>query len=526
MKNLFNGQKVGNTDDWGGRLKARFELTDAIDVVLAADERKDDRRPYFGETLFGQNPISRQNPQPIIAPGPFTINEDHQPDKETRTLWGLSATLNYRAPGGFTFTSITAERGTKRRLDEDNDSSPADLVFIDFLDKQKQFSQELRLASPEDGRLKYVAGLYYFFQDFSSRHAGNLGKDFAIPGLIQGGVVKTVLPVARIQTRSYAAYIDGSFRLLDHLELLAGGRITQENKKVAFSVTPDQFIAPLFFTIPEQGDRIDKTDFSPTLGLRYRPTDDLTGYLRVARGYKSGGLNADFISRAPGAPQPTVASLEFRPEQVTNYEVGFKGDFLDRRLKVDLAAFYMDYLNLQVSQFLGLAGGGVTSNAASATIKGFEGDFTAIVGDGVSVGGTFGYNDGRYNHFANVDAAGDSADGKRLPGPQTTASLNASYDFVLPGAPGGFTGFAEASYRGSGFVTPLNEARLELPARTLVNARLTWTYRALRASVFVNNLFDKFYIESAIDDPFAAGPTTLVNFGRPRTAGVSLAAWF
>ena len=88
------------------------------------------------------------------------------------------------------------------------------------------------------------------------------------------------------------------------------------------------------------------------------------------------------------------------------------------------------------------------------------------------------------------------ADGKRLPGPRATASMNAAYLFRLPGAPGTFTAFAEYSWRGAGFVTPLNEARLEIPGRSLTNARLSWTVQRWTASAFVENLFNTTYVDT------------------------------
>ncbi len=527
VKNLFDGSTVGDDNYWGGRLKVKVELAPSLDLVLAADGRWDDRHPYLGEVPSGVNPVVPVNPQPIVAPGPFTINEDHRPDKETRKLWGLSATLNYHTANGFTLSSITGDRNVNHHFSEDNDSSPLDAVFNDFFDKQTQFTQEFRLVSPDTGRLKYAAGLFYFWQDSNTHHVGGLGKDFVIPGLVPAGIIKTVQPTGEIQTRSYAAYVDGSYRLTDTLELLAGARITQEDKNVSFSVAVDPVLVPLFFPIPRQDDSRKETDLSPTIGLRYKPNEALTGYAKISRGYKSGGWNLDFISRpSPTAPTPTLPQLGFQPEKVTNYEVGLKGDVLDHRLLFDLAAFYMDYRDLQVTQFFGLQGGAVTSNAATATIKGLEGDVTAALAEGLTVGANFGYNDARYDRFPSVDAAGDSANGKRLPGPRFTASLNTNYSFALPFAPGRFTAFAEYSYRSSGFVTPLNEARLELPERSLVNARLSWTVDKWKASLFVENLFNKTYIDTTADDPFSTTPNEVVAFGRPRTGGVSLTREF
>ncbi len=525
VKNLFDGATLGNDNYWGGRLKTKVELAPSLDLVLAADGRWDDRHPYFGETIDGADPISRQTPQPIIAPGPFTLNEDHKPNKETRNLWGLSATLTYRMANGFTLSSISGDRHARHHFTTDDDSSPADAVFNDFFDQQSQFTQEFRLVSPDSGRLKYAAGLFYFWQNSDTHHVGGLGKDFAIPGVVPGGIVKTVTPAGTIQTRSYAAYVDGSYRLTETLELLAGARVTQENKSATFSVTPEPGIAPLFFAIPLQSDHRNETDVSPTLGLRYKPNEALTGYLRVSRGYKSGGWNLDFISRTPN-PAPTLPQLTFQPESVTNYEVGLKGALLDRRLTFDLAAFDMDYRNLQVRQFFGLSGGAVTSNAASATIKGVEGDVSAAITQALTVSATFGFNNARYDSFPSADAAGDSASGKRLPGPRTTASLNAAYAFSLPGAPGAFTAFAEYSWRGEGFATPLNEPLFTVPGRSLTNARLSWSVEQWTATAFVENLFNKTYIDTSQNDPFAARPEALVSFGRPRTVGLRVSKAF
>jgi iron complex outermembrane receptor protein len=526
VRNLFDGGKIGDDNDWGGRLKAKFSLADGLDMVVAADLRHDNRHPYFGETPNGVDPLSRAAPKPVIAPGPFTIDEDHKPDTETRTLWGASATLTYHSAGGFTLSSITAERGTRRRFAEDNDSSPADTVFVDFFDKQQQFTQELRVVSPDAGRLKYVAGLYYFAQTSRTRHTGELGTDFVIPGLIPGGVVKAVTPSGRVRTDSYAAYVDASYALTGQLDLLAGARVTQERKRVDFSVTPDALIAPLFYDIPPQTDRRSDLDVSPSLGARYHIQPGLIGYVRVARGYKSGGWNLDFIGRIPGAAAPTLPQLGFRPEKVTNYEAGVKGDLLAHRLTFDLAVFDMDYRNLQVTQFFGLAGGGVTSNAATATIRGIEGDASVVVLDGLTVSTSLGFNDAHYDHFANVDATGASADGKRLPGPRFTGSLEATYRFQIPGLPGDLSAFSEYSYRSSAFAAPLNEPRLKTSARGLVNARLSWSVRNWTAGLFAENLFDQLYVDTASDDPFASSPEELVTYGRPRTWGVNLTARF
>ncbi len=527
VKNLGTGPDLGSRDGYGVRAKFLLTPSDNWRAVLAFDYNKEDSIPYMGENLLGREATSPP-PKPIVAPGPYTVslNPRNQLDRE---LWGTSLTLEMEPFDGYNLTSITAYRRNTYRIQGDEDSSVRNEIFIDWSDAQSQFSQEIRLRSPDENRFKFVMGLYYFAQDSDTAHIGGLGPDFIIPGLIAPGTTKVIVPQGEVDTRSYATYLDASFDITDRIILLGGLRITHEKKNVMFSVQTDPGALPLFYDIPMQRDVQKQTDFSPTVGLRFELSETVNSYIRLSRGYKSGGWNMDFVSRGPGGA-PTIQSLAFKPEKVTNYEAGIKGDLLDKRLRINLSAYYMTYDDMQVTQFFGFAGGAVTSNAASATIKGFGGDFSALLAPGLRIGGSLGYNDASYDKYQNVNSAGDDASGNRLPGPKWTAEGNASYDFALPGELGALSLWAQVSYRGAAFGDVLNQPRLATAARTIVNSSIVFTpaNEHFTLALWARNLFDKRYFTSLSSDQFAFPGTLeeIATYAEPRTYGVTLTAQF
>jgi len=540
IRNVVNGREYANDDSYGGRIKARLELSDSVDVIFGADYFKEDRLPPFGENLRGVAPLIPGNP--VVAPGPRTIAANREP-QETREGFGGSVTVNAKLGSGGTLSSITAIRGFRYTFGTDQDNSAADLIFTDDYDRQRQFSQELRYVSPSGKRLEYVIGLFYFNQRLDTRHVGGIGSDFAIPltdatgNIVLGpgnvpvfilppGAPGRVIPNGRVTTESYAAYIDTTFQITPKLALLAGIRYTSELKDTSFGIIAEPRASVLFIDFPRAFDTQSASDLSPTIGLRYTFSRQAVAYAKVARGFKSGGWNLDFIGRSP-APPPTIQQLQFRPENVNNYEIGLKLNLAGGRFRLNTAAFWMDYRNLQVSQFFGLAGGRVT-NAANATIKGIEADFTAIPFKGLTLNGGIGLLDPKYDDFANVNAAGASAAGKRLQNTaKITGTLGAQYEFAVAPLGGSLTLRGDVNYRGDTFDEPLNDPRFRTPPFALVNARLSYTPDKGNwdLAIWAENLLDKQYLLGVQSDPFAPNEAQ-GSFGRPRTFGASVSYKF
>jgi iron complex outermembrane receptor protein len=530
VRNLLDGGEYERGHATGGRAALAIHPAEQLEITLRGDYFKELRRDPYPESSLGEDP--QTFPRQIIAPGPNSTVLTLLPQGR-RSMTGGSLTAEYKIADDLTFTSISAYRRNTDLGIEEEDNSPLDNIQVDFRDWQKQWTQEFRLNGRAASRVDYVAGLYYYRQDATTSHAGILGTDFAIPipggFLVPPGMLKPTIPIGEIDTKAYAAFLDTTISVTPKFDVLAGVRYTKEDKDFDFRIDASPGAAPLFYTIPRDTDSASDSDVSPTVGLRYRFNDDFNTYFRFAKGFKSGGWNADFIAATPGKPAPTVQSLYFRPEQAKTYEVGFKAETLAKRLRINAAVFYTDYTNLQVSQFFGInldEGGelAVTGNAGSATIKGAELEVMALPVNNLTVTFGAGYQTAKYDTFENVDGAGGNANGRSFSGvPKFT--LNASADYIHPlASSASLKARVDWSYRDAVFGDVQNTARLTTPGFGLVNARVGYAQDKWEVNVFAFNLLDREYLTAVSNDGFAvaqgAAPVTDYRYGRPRTYGL------
>ena len=535
IRNMFDGDEYGRTDSRGARMALLIDPTPDLRVVLRADYLRELERTPWPESGSGVDP-QRPPPRPVVAPGPYTSMFNLLPEQR-RELKGFSGTVEYQINETMSFTSITAYRRNTDADRSDEDNSALDRISIDWKDEQKQTTQEFRLTGTAWSRVDYVAGLYYFKQDAFTQHTGNLGADFAIPipggFLVPPGMQKPITPRGDIDTEAYAAFFDTTIAVTDKLDVLAGLRYTEEDKDIVFGINTSTEALPLFYPVPTGTDSSSDSDLSPTIGLRYQFSDELNAYVKYAKGFKSGGWNADFVSRTPGGTAPIVPSFFFEPEEAAAYEVGFKAELFDRRLRLNTAVFYTDYTNLQVAQFFGINleddGGAlaVTANAGSATIKGVELEVAAQPSDTLSVSAGVGYQSAEYDDFANIDGVGGNASGKRFAGvPRLTGNASVSYALPLQSSAQIKTRI-DYSYRGSGYGDVQNTPRLETAGFGIVNARLGYASPDERweATLWARNLLDKEYVQAKANEAFAvvqSSPVTTYSYGRPRTYGLEI----
>ncbi|HVK79676.1 MAG TPA: TonB-dependent receptor, partial [Verrucomicrobiae bacterium] len=333
-----------------------------------------------------------------------------------------------------------------------------DILASGIREEQRQFSQELRFASADHGPFEYVVGLYYFNQDLETQARLIAGVDLGVyPYDVEGSIF------ADVDTDSYAAFAHGTYRLSDTLSLTGGLRYTREEKTVLHSQQGD----PLQLLLPNIAPRsisMSEENLSPTIGLNYEPNDDLFLYATFAQGYKSGGFNVFSISPTDDA--------EYEPEHVNNYEIGAKSEFFDRRLQIDVSAYYLDYRNLQASQLLLINNLAVfqTSNAARARSVGAEISVMARPTAELTLAATYGYNEATFPSYPNATSTGADYTGHTLPrAPQNNASFSAQYERPLFGDVSLFAR-GELSHRSKIFFAADN-IHSEDPV-TLFNARL------------------------------------------------------
>ncbi|PXW79203.1 iron complex outermembrane receptor protein [Blastomonas natatoria] len=224
-------------------------------------------------------------------------------------------------------------------------------------DVAEQSSLEVRLASNEDQRLRYVVGLFYF------------GENQETENFFRQGNISTTRFTPRLSTESVAAFGQLTFDITDTLRLVAGGRYTREDKKQLTSVASGGLPGPINppLSAPFTGD-LSFEKFTWKAGLEWDAGPQSLVYANVATGFKSGGF---FVAQPP--------NNTFAPETLTAYTIGAKNRFFDNKLQLNIEAFYWDYNDQQIT-FVGgvrtaggiFAQGSTTVNAGKSRIYGAE----------------------------------------------------------------------------------------------------------------------------------------------------------
>lgn len=235
----------------------------------------------------------------------------------------------------------------------------------------EQFSTEFQ-ANVTTDKFDLIAGYYYF--DLEDTEVPPVAVDFLrlAPNNVVGGLAFNPFATqlagnTAADTKSQAIFGQGTVYLTDRLDLTLGIRKTSDEKTIR---NPN---FPMGVPNPFEYDD-DRTDWLINVG--YDITDDIYGYAKVNTGYLSGGA---------------TNGVTFEPEEITNHEVGIKSSLFDNRVNLNLAAFLMDYRELQ---FIDPSTGGLTTiNAGEVEISGFELEATAKVTNKLILTGNLGLAD-------------------------------------------------------------------------------------------------------------------------------------
>jgi len=412
-------------DNFGATLL--WTPTDNFSALLTLERQEQDYDPVVGS-------ISQTGDIFCAFAPPNECNRNNTDD--IYTTFGQDPALGeYESPAGtlqldwdagaVKLTSITSYRESEERTLMDVDALSADLYVFDRYQDYDQLSQEFRAAGNLGDRIDYVAGLYYFESEYNlvqlTKLFGILGAPFAESQDTTG------------KSESYAGYLDLNWAFADRWRLSLGGRYTHDKKENI------QAPNPTLLTGSSAEASWDK--FTPKVGIDFRPNDDLMIYASYSRGYRSGGFN--------GRGQTLVSSTTpYDPETVDAYEIGLKSEFMDRRVSLNLAAFYTDYQDMQQSTTITLAGGvgneTIVTNASTADIMGLEADFTFQPTDQFVMRGSLGYIDAEFGDFVtsapidyNADFVTDEvrefdfSNVDLIYAPEVTASLSGEYTIPL-----------------------------------------------------------------------------------------------
>lgn len=246
------------------------------------------------------------------------------------------------------------------------------LVFLD--DGGDSFTEEVRLVSNSEGRLKWTLGGFYRDSDSSSSVYRVTTPAFVFgPGNGVGGTVGEEVPggiftsASESTTKSLAFFGEATYAITPEVDFTAGIRWFQE-KTDLLSATSGAFVFnPMTgsFVLPDILDDAKSDDFTPKASIAYHPNNNTLVYFTVARGYRSGGANllSDVIP---------AAQNRFKPDTTINYELGGKFTLLDGKVTLIGALYYIDWKDLQIFDFDATFGLGYISNAGKAHSQGIE----------------------------------------------------------------------------------------------------------------------------------------------------------
>ncbi len=525
-----------------GRVSLRFLPSDNITVDLSVTHTDEDEGHDGGvgsgvtdldtQSIFGSSfvPIDDQlgffpDNQRLVNHNTPELNENTFTIVNGRVTWSV---------GDYEFKSITGlvNSETDRVFDQDNISADAIIRFNEY--EGDSISQEFRVQSTASDTMTWTAGLFYAKDEIEQFNSIQAGTETSYTNPVTGEVVGLLPPIPpgfRInennrvfETSSLAIFGDVTFDVSEQLSVSLGARYTRDEiDNRSFDVVAFEG------AVPDISGSDSFTDFSPRLVARYAATDSTNIYGSVSRGYKAGGVDLN-----------NGVITAFDPEELTNYEIGFKSELNNGRTRLSGALFFLDWEDLQVqTNFLAIPGDissavEKTLNAGSASSAGFEFELTTLLTDNLTLALAGGYIDSEFDSFANAVLAGGNAvdlSGSELPNtPDVTASAVLDYGFDV----GGNDGFArlEVNHRSStaGDLEGLAAPQLGLPnfpyqidSYTVANLRAGVDFGSLRINAFIENLFDEEYYNGTSDNFGLAGIRVRPH---PRVYGLSVSYRF
>jgi iron complex outermembrane recepter protein len=499
VTNYGVGADWSSYDQLSGRVDMRWKPNDAVTVDYSYDRGKDVYTSDLYQLTIPTPAFSYLPAQPNRLSS-TTLAAPYQPSNDL--ISGHTLTVSV-ATGIGEFKSISAYRETYS--DEYQDFSANTIVTIyrndPIIVDQHQISQEFQLVGSTSAKtFDYIAGAYYF-----TEKAGSDDTD-----RIDLYDIETVNNVTAINT-TYAAYGQLTWRPVSTSpwSFTAGGRYTKDERRAEN------------FTTPPGSTSYD--NFSPSGIVNYKVSEDANLYAKITDGYKAGGFNW----REGNFDNP------FGPEKITTYEVGWKTEWLERRLRWNNALFYSNYKDIQLDILVPNQPDPTlteTKNAGKAEVAGVETELDFAVTEAWRLQLNYAY---LYNDITEV--AGDNATLYHLPGAPKN-SLNAAVSWDIARLSFG-TLNAKADYSWQSQSTTASRNVIGngsiVPSYSIADAYLSldgdnWVGKGTHchASLWVRNLADAQYLTDPFGSFSGLHAIKMTNYGTPRTFGVDFGVKF
>lgn len=500
-------EDIDRSDIYGGRLDLLIQPAESLSLRLTGFLQNIDRdgNPAADFNLSG-TPVDGSLEQKRLFTEPFS-----------NRFRLVSGTIDYDF-GPAALTSITSYQTTRSRFRQDASAVyvPAlagfgltlGSVAIDQGRATDKFTQEVRLASTGEHRLEWLLGGFY-----THERSGNTQQTTQLDPAGQPFPLNLATLSIPSTYQEYAGFGNLTFRLTDRFDISGGLRYAANRQRF------EQVGSGLLVgSVPEARTTDDVVTY--LLNARYKFSEDATAYLRYATGYRPGGPN--FVVNDPATGLP-LAEDTFRSDSLESYEAGFRAQTADRAFAIDLAAYHIDWKDIQVTTVAG--GVSVIANAGRAAVDGGELTLTVRPTTRLTASGAFAYQNARLTEDAPLLGA---RDGDRLPNvPRFTAALNLDYRLSEEGLqPRLGATLRHVSARKAAFDGNAQLPQYRLPAYTSVDLRAGASLGKVDLQLFVRNLFDERGQISAFTVLSSLGGPAQVTMLQPRTIGLSATTRF
>ncbi|MCT5017024.1 TonB-dependent receptor [Pseudomonas aeruginosa] len=550
IKNEYDGHTLNGGSRQGFRGQLLYKPNERFNLRWIGDYNEEDSsagtRVLFstGPTINGVNRYESRAAAAgatLVDGSKRKVNLDND-QHVTVFQGGTSLEANWTLDNDFTLTSVSSYRWWDFTPRNDDGLNVPAAYNAGVSVRDKQWSQEFRLASPTGGFFDYVLGAYYFGSDLDNTSFNYYGPRADIwNGTPTGALANvTTLGKGHIETDSFALFAQGTWHLSDRLDFTAGVRGTYEEKSAwvnraapvggaavaGAAATARQGRVGAY----ESGD-LNQYSASPSglLNLSYRFNDDLLGYATLSHGEKSGGVNLTVAT----APVAGADSLLVGTERANNAELGFKSTLWDKRLQLNANLFWTQVNGYQTNAYDEANRVQYLTNAGSVRSRGVEFESTLIPLRGLTLNLNGSYNDVRYLSYkdapcppevslqpgapASCDLTGHQVVGAS----KWIANANGQYQWDLDN---GLQPYVTASYafrsKAVGVVEDSDYA--QIPSYAVVNLstglRGDYGQGQWDVSLWLKNAFDKTYYTTLWS---AANGGYEGLLGTPRTLGVT-----
>lgn len=527
-RNVTLNRDTNNIDYLAGRTKLRYAPSDDFDVTLALSGVRDRSTARGVQNLqFGDRDAHSQ------------VYPANRYDQLAATL-----TANLALDDHLKLRSITGAYGFNQTAFFDNtgDFYGRGAQWVHYTDRT--YSEELQLRG-DYGRFDFVTGLYAYREEwFTNRRANTAANATNVASAIR---YRPVYAVIQQNTDNLAAYGEAHFAVTDRLKLTAGLRYNWEKHSNVndlynlVATAPFQSNATNFLDVlfgPPQA-LVWSADvkqswgsWSPKGSIDFKWTPDVLQYATISQGTKSAGF--DYRAQTPTAAGVLQAQLPYNPETVTNYETGFKTDWLNGRLRANISAFYIRFDDIQITTTDPATTISHRFNAGRGSTRGVEFEGTAIPVSGLQFDINASYLKARLDKFlGNTPSITTLPDGRILRSgpfqgavlpysPKWQGRFAATWNLPIK-TKGSWVLQGAASYQSASFTDTTNNFNVRLPKQTYFDGQFGYTTDSghWSAAVSAKNIGNKHYALPPGYTPSSAAPGVPIyqstNYNDPRT---------